>query len=173
VYRVLRVVINSFAFVLCLLLAITTFEANPWLALLFLAASFDQLEDVYYYVYGRRLMPRALMPLDLIFEGVMFMVGLAMLMLSVSYYAYFSTWLFRGLLFLSIMILWSSVEDVIEWARAPKVAAPPPPPPLPSPSAPSPAVHIHSALPPEGFAFVRRKSDDRSDGFLFVRRKGD
>lgn len=161
-YRVLRVVINSFAFVLCLLLAITTFEANPWLALLFLASSFDQLEDVYYYVYGRRLIPRALMPLDLVFEGVMFMVGLAMLMLSVSYYAYFSTWIFRGLLFLSIMILWSSVEDVIEWARTPKVATLPP-----LPSTPSPAVH--SALHSEGFAFVRRKSD----GFLFVRRKGD
>jgi len=164
VFRVLRVVINSFAFVLCLLLAITTFEANPWLALLFLAASFDQLEDVYYYVYGRRLIPRALMPLDIVFEGVMFMVGLAMLMLSVSYYAYFSTWLFRGLLFLSIMVLWSSVEDVVEWARIPKATTPPP-----LPSAPSPAVHsaVHSAPPSEGFAFVRRKSD----GFLFVRRR--
>jgi hypothetical protein len=83
-----------------------------------------------------------------------------MLMLSVSYYAYFSTWLFRGLLFLSIMILWSSVEDVVEWARIPKAATTPP-----LPSAPSPAVH--SALPSEGFAFVRRKGD----GFLFVRRK--
>jgi hypothetical protein len=145
-YRVLRVVINSFAFVLCLLLAITTFEANPWLALLFLAASFDQLEDVYYYVYGRRLMPRALMPLDLVFEGVMFMVGLAMLMLSVSYYAYFSTWLFRGLLFLSIMVLWSSVEDVIEWARAPKATTPPPPTP-PAPPPPPPPHHHHPLHP--------------------------
>ena len=93
-YRALRAVVNGFAFVLCLLLAFATFEASPWLALLFLLASIDQFEDVYYYVYEKRLVPRALMVLDIALEGVMLVVGLVMLVLSISYFLHFSTWLF-------------------------------------------------------------------------------
>jgi len=157
--RVLRVIVNSFAFVLALVMSIVTLQYNPLLSILFLLASFDQFEDVYYYVYGKRLIPRSLMFLDIVFEGVMFMVGLAMLLLSVSYYAYFSTWLFRAMLFLSIMIMWSSVEDVLQWA-APTVSAPVGAQPTPT-----------SPMPAKVFAYVRAEKEVCEAQGRFVRRK--
>jgi hypothetical protein len=160
VYRVFRVIINSFAFILTLIMAVVTFQYHPWLALVFLLASFDQFEDVYYYVYGKRLIPRSLMFFDIIFEGVMFMIGLAMLMLSVSYYAYFSTWFFRAMIFLSIMIMWSSVEDVIQWA-SPAPATPS----VQVPSTPSPS------MPVKVFVHVRAEKEVCEAQGRFVRRK--
>jgi hypothetical protein len=158
-YRVFRVIVNSFAFVLTIVTSVVTLQYNPWLSTVFFLASLDQFEDVYYYVYGKRLIPRSLMFLDIVFEGVMFMIGLAMLMLSVSYYAYFSTWLFRALIFLSIMVMWSSVEDVIQWTSAPTATA-------------TPSVQIPSSpIPAKVFTYVREKKEVCETEGRFVRRK--
>jgi len=159
-YRVFRVIINSFAFILTIVMSVATFQYNPWLSIVFFLASLDQFEDVYYYVYGKRLIPKSLMFLDIVFEGVMFMIGLAMLMLSVSYYAYFSTWLFRALIFLSIMVMWSSVEDVIQWTSAPTAT-----PSVQIPSTPS------SPIPVKVFTYVREKKEVCETEGRFVRRK--
>jgi hypothetical protein len=159
-YRVLRVILNSFAFILMLIMAVVSFQYHPLLALVFLLTSFDQFEDVYYYVYGKRLIPASLKFFDIVFEGIMFMIGLAMLLLSVSYYAYFSTWLFRALIFLSIMVMWSSVEDVIQWVSAPTAA-----PSVQTPSTPS------SPIPVKVFTYVREKKEICETEGRFVRRK--
>jgi hypothetical protein len=158
-YRVFRVIVNSFAFVLTIVMGVETLQYNPLLSIVFFLASLDQLEDVYYYVYGKRLIPRSLMFFDIIFEGVMFMIGLAMLMLSVSYYAYFSTWLFRALMFLSIMVMWSSVEDVIQWTSAPTAA--------PSVQIPAPS----SPIPVKVLTYVRAKKEVCEAEGRFIRRK--
>jgi hypothetical protein len=158
-YRVFRVIVNSFAFVLTIVMSVVTFQYNPWLSIVFFLASLDQLEDVYYYVYGKRLVPRSLMFIDIVFEGIMFMIGLAVLLLSVSYYAYFSTWFFRALLFLSIMIMWSSVEDVLQWA-APTVSAPVGTQPIPT-----------SPMPVKVFVYVRAEKEVCEAQGRFVRRK--
>jgi len=158
-YRVFRVIVNSFAFVLTIVMSVVTFQYNPWLSIVFFLASLDQLEDVYYYVYGKRLVPRSLMFIDIVFEGIMFMIGLAVLLLSVSYYAYFSTWFFRALLFLSIMIMWSSVEDVLQWAT-PTVSAPVGTQPIPT-----------SPMPVKVFVYVRAEKEVCEAQGRFVRRK--
>ncbi|MCC6057977.1 MAG: hypothetical protein LM568_03565 [Desulfurococcaceae archaeon] len=156
-YRVFRVIVNSFAFVLTIVMSVVTFQYNPLLSIVFFLASLDQLEDVYYYIYGKRLIPRSLMFIDIVFEGVMFMVGLAMLLLSVSYYAYFSTWFFRALLFLSVMVMWSSVEDVLQWVSAPAT------PTAPGTQAPS--------IPMKVFTYVREKKEVCETQGRYVRRK--
>jgi len=133
-YRVLRVIINSFGFVAMCIVAYVVWQTNPWLSLLFALSAFDQFEDVYYYVYNKRLLPRWALPLDLLGEGVLIVFGLTMLVMSVAYYVYFSTWFFRAMLILSILIVWSSVEDVIVWVSASEESSP-----QIQPTAPSPA----------------------------------
>jgi hypothetical protein len=155
-YRVFRVIVNSFAFVLTIAMGVVTLQYNPLLSIVFFLASLDQLEDVYFYIYGKRLIPRSLMFIDIVFEGVMFMIGLAMLLLSVSYYAYFSTWFFRALLFLSVMVMWSSVEDVLQWASIPTPTAP-------GTQAPS--------IPMKVFTYVREKEEVCETQGRFIRRK--
>ena len=115
--RVLRVIVNSFALVVLTVLGVVTLQFNPLLALIFFLSALDQLEDVYYYVYGKRLMPRHLMPLDIVFESILILVGVGMFALSLMYYYYFSTWFFRAMLPLSLLIVYSAIEDVVEWFK--------------------------------------------------------
>jgi len=112
---VIRVIINSFSFVLLLILAYVVWESNPLLSVLFMLASIDQFEDVYYYVHRKRLFPSWLMPLDIIFEGVLAIVGFIMFFFSVIYYAYFETWFFKAVLFISLSMIYSAVEDIVIW----------------------------------------------------------
>jgi len=117
VARVLRVIINSFTFILLLLLSTVFWETNALIALLLLLASIDQLEDVYCYVYGKRLFPSWFMPFDLIFEFVALGIGFCMLVFGLIYYSYFETWLFRSMIFLSIPVMYSAIEDVVLWFK--------------------------------------------------------
>ena len=114
-FRVIRVIINSFSFVLLLILAYVVWEGNPLLSVLFMLASIDQFEDVYYYVHRKRLFPSWFMPLDIIFEGVLAIVGFIMFFFSVIYYAYFETWFFKAVLFISLSMIYSAVEDIVMW----------------------------------------------------------
>ena len=152
--RVVRVIINSFTFILLLIIAYVMWQSNPLLSFLLALAAIDQFEDVYYYVYRRRLFPDWFMPFDIIFEIVVIGIGLGMLLFSLIYYAYFETWFFRALLFLSIPIIYSAVEDIVLWRRYP--------PEVKSVEV-SPKVVAHYVCPKkevreeEGFRFVRRK----------------
>lgn len=117
--RVVRVIINSFAFILLVILAYIMWQCNPMLSFLLALAAIDQFEDVYYYTYRKRLFPFWFMPFDMIFETMLFVIGLGMMIFSVAYYVYFETWFFRALLPLSIMIMYSAVEDILMWRRTP------------------------------------------------------
>lgn len=115
--RLLRVIVNSFALVVLTVLGAVTLQFNPLLATLFFLSAIDQFEDVYYYVYGKRLVPRHLMPLDIVFESILVLVGVGMFVLSLIYYYFFSTWFFRALLPLSLLIVYSAIEDIAEWFK--------------------------------------------------------
>jgi len=89
---------------------------DPILSILLFLASFDQFEDVYYYVYEKRLIPAWLMPIDIIFEGIVASIGIGIILFSFMYMTYFQTWFFQALFVLAIPIVWSSVEDIIQWS---------------------------------------------------------
>lgn len=152
--RVVRIIINSFTFILLLIIAFVVWRSNPLLSFLLALAAIDQFEDVYYYTYRKRLFPSWFMPFDMFFEVVAIGIGLGMLVFSLIYYAYFETWFFRALLFLSIPIIYCAVEDIVMWRQ--------PPPEGSKPELISKAV-MHHACPKEevreeeGFRFVRRK----------------
>lgn len=111
--RVFRAVANSLAFFFLVTAASAFLSSNPPLAILLFAAAFDQLKDVYRMVTGRRLFPESLRILDNIFEGIMLVFAFGMLLFSLMYYAYFQTWFFRVMLFVSILIIWSSIEELL------------------------------------------------------------
>lgn len=117
-WRMARIIINSFVFVLLLLIAYMIWSSSPLLAFLLVLAAIDQFEDVYYYTYRKRLFPMWFMPIDVMFEMVVVVIGLGILVFSLIYYAYFETWFFRAMMLLSIPIIYSAIEDVVLWRRA-------------------------------------------------------
>lgn len=113
--RLFRVMINSFVFILLVVVAYVMWRSNPLLSVVLLLAAVDQFEDVYTYVYGRRLFPPWFMPFDFVFEMVVLGLGILLFVFSLIYYSYFETWFFRSLLILSIPIMYSAVEDIVLW----------------------------------------------------------
>jgi len=114
-FRIVRIIVNSFAGCLMLLIASVVYIYSPWLAVLVAVASFDQFEDVYFYASGKRLIPAWLAPVDVLFEGVCASLGLAVALFSLVYMAYFNTWFFQMLFALSVPMVWSAVEDIGYW----------------------------------------------------------
>jgi len=96
-------------------------QSNPTYSVVLALAAIDQFEDVYYYVYRKRLFPSWFMPFDMAFEMTLFGIGLGMFIFSVSYYVYFETWFFQALLPISLLIMYSAIEDILMW-RIPEAA---------------------------------------------------
>jgi len=113
--RLIRIIINSFALILLVILAYALWPSNPAYSFLLLLAAVDQFEDVYCYTYKKRLFPDWFMPFDIVFETILFGIGLGMLVFSISYYIYFETWFFKALLPISLLIMYSSLEDILLW----------------------------------------------------------
>ena len=151
-FRLARIIINSFALILLLILAYVMWQSNPSLSFLLVLAAVDQFEDVYYYVYRKRMFPEWFMPFDMFFEVVLFGIGIGMFLFSISYYVYFETWFFKALMPLAILIMYSSLEDIVLWRR-----------PVPESSSPvvPPTEVMHYVCPKEEIReekrFVRRK----------------
>lgn len=114
-FRVVRIIVNSFTLVLLLVIAYVMWQSNPLLSILLILAAVDQFEDVYYYTYMKRLFPSWFMPIDIVLEMLVMGIGVGMLLFSIVYYAYFETWFFRALLLLSIPVIYSAIEDVATW----------------------------------------------------------
>ena len=117
IYRIFRITINSFAMVLMLLVAFFIWGYSPLYSVLFFLSALDQFEDVYYYVYRKRLVPLWMLPFDVMFEVVLAGIGIAIFVFSLLYYAYFQTWFFRVMIPLSLMIVYSAIEDIVVWVR--------------------------------------------------------
>jgi len=115
ILRVIRVIINSLTFVIMLLLAYAFIYTNPVVSFLLVLASIDQFEDVYYYTTKRRLFPRWFMPFDIVFEATAVVIGFAILFFSITYLAYFQTWFFKSMLFISVVMIASAIEDMVVW----------------------------------------------------------
>ncbi|HDH45049.1 MAG TPA: hypothetical protein ENG66_06645 [Thermococcus sp.] len=110
----LRVLLNSLAFFLLLVLGGYMIQYNPlWGAIVFFSA-LDQLEDVYFYVTKSRLIPSWFRPVDIILEGVLAIVGVSMFVFGLIYWYSFGGWFFLLWLVVSAMIAWSATEDIIE-----------------------------------------------------------
>jgi len=110
----LRVLMNSLAFFLLLLLGGYMINYNLiWGVVIFLSA-FDQLEDVYFYVTKSRLIPTWFRPIDMVLEGILALVGGSMLLFGLVYWYSFDSWFFLLWTAVSAMIAWSAVEDIIE-----------------------------------------------------------
>jgi len=118
--RLVRIIVNSFTFVLLAILSYILWETNPAYSFLLALATVDQFEDVYYYTYRKRLFPDWFMPLDMIFEMTVVGIGVGMLIFSLIYYAYFETWFFRALMVLSFPVIYSAVEDIVLWKSPPE-----------------------------------------------------
>ena len=116
--KIFRIVVNSFAFVVLLMLAYMCVRGNPPLALLLLLSAFDQLEDVVYYTYGRRLIPEWAMPIDIVLEGVLVATAVATISLCLFYFTYFKSFFFQALFIVSFIMLYSAIEDIMAWRGA-------------------------------------------------------
>jgi len=115
IFRVVRMSVNGFAGVLMVLFGFMLWYYNPlWSILMFLAA-IDQFEDVAYYAWGKRIIPKYLMPLDILFEGAVFIFGLAILFLSATYYSFFQTWFWEAMFIVGFLAVWSALEDAWYW----------------------------------------------------------
>ncbi|HID40759.1 MAG TPA: hypothetical protein EYP33_01230 [Pyrodictium sp.] len=116
--RIFRIVVNSFAFVVLLILAFMCLKGNPPLAVLLFLSAFDQLEDVIYYTYGRRLIPDWAMPIDFVLEGALIATAVATITLCLFYFTYFHSFFFQALFIVSFVMLYSAMEDIMAWREA-------------------------------------------------------
>lgn len=112
----LRIVINSTAFVLLLLAALFVYPLYWPASILFVLSAFDQLEDVYYAVRKKRLLPRWLKPIDIFFEVVLALFGVIIAVASFYYAPLFvHSYMLWGLAVLGAIISISAISDIAEW----------------------------------------------------------
>ncbi|RLG67233.1 MAG: hypothetical protein DRO11_10375 [Methanobacteriota archaeon] len=109
-----RVLLNSLAFFLLLVLGGYVISYNPIWGFIVVFSAFDQLEDVYFYVTKNRLIPAWFRPIDIMLEGVLALVGASMFVFGLVYWYSFDSWFFLLWLIVSAMIAWSAVEDIVE-----------------------------------------------------------
>ena len=113
----LRVLLNSLAFFLLLILGGYMFSYNPLWGFVVMFSAFDQLEDVYFYVTKRRLLPTWFTPVDIVLEGLLALIGVSMFLFGMFYWYTFDSWFFALWMAVSAMIAWSSVEDIVDGIR--------------------------------------------------------
>ena len=113
----LRVLLNSLAFFLLIVLGGYVFAYDPVWGFVILFSALDQLEDVYFYVARRRLIPAWFTPVDIILEGVLALVGVSMFLFGMIYWYSFESLFFALWMAVSAMIAWSAVEDIIDDVR--------------------------------------------------------
>lgn len=115
----IRVVVNSTAFLLLLLTALAVLPFFWPASLLLVLAALDQLEDVYKEVTKKRLLPKWLKPVDIFFELVLAFFGV-MLAAFAAFYAHLfvHSYLLWGLSLLGAVIAISAVADIAEWYMA-------------------------------------------------------
>jgi len=113
----LRVLLNSLAFFLLLILGGYMVKYSPIWGLVIFLSAFDQLEDVYFYVTKSRLIPTWLRPVDIVLEGILAIVGVSMFFFGLIYWYTFDNWFFFVWMVVSALIAWSSIEDIVEGLR--------------------------------------------------------
>ncbi len=151
--RVLRVIVNSLAFVVLLMMAVSVWYGNPLLAIVLFLAAIDQFEDVYYYTTGKRMFPDWFRPIDVSLELVLIAVGVGILLFSVVYYLYFETWFFRMLMIMAVLMVYSAAEDIVQWRSGEQML----------PTSTPPLSLIASVV---GGRYVRSKKEVRAKAFV-------
>ncbi|MEM3943471.1 MAG: hypothetical protein QXJ59_05265 [Thermofilaceae archaeon] len=117
--RLITIIVNSVAAAI-LLLAAALIATRFWPAsIIFILAAFDQVEDVYKAVYGKRLLPRWLAPVDIILELFLAALGFALAFFALLYAELFVAGFFLwALAALGLLISFSALSDVTEWFTA-------------------------------------------------------
>ena len=110
----LRVLFNSIAFFVLIVLATYIFKYNVIWGTLLLLSAFDQLEDVYFYVTSSRLVPAWFRPIDILLEGILALVGISMFIFGLVYWFTFDSMFFFLWMLASGFMTWSALEDIFE-----------------------------------------------------------
>ncbi len=113
----LRVLMDSIAFLLLLILGGYMFSYNPIFGFLILFSALDQFEDVYFYTAKRRLFPAWFVPVDIVLEGILAVVGVSMFLFGLIYWYSFDSVFFAIWTVVSLMIAITSVEDIVDDVR--------------------------------------------------------
>jgi len=110
----LRVLLNSLAFFVLVVLAVYLFKYNPLWGVLILLSAFDQLEDVYFYTTSNRLIPAWFRPIDVVLEGILALVGISMALFGLIYWYAFDSMFFFLWMVASAFMAWSAIEDIVD-----------------------------------------------------------
>jgi len=109
-----KVIANSIAFILMVVLALYAFNFNPLWGIALAFSAFDQVEDVYEVVSGRALLPRWFRWIDVVCEGIVLILGLLMFVFGISYWYVFSSWFFAVWTVVSCMMVYTSASDIYD-----------------------------------------------------------
>jgi len=109
-----KVIANSVAFILMLVLALYAFNFNPFWGVALIFSAFDQVEDVYQTVSGQALLPRWFRFIDVICEGIVMILGALMFLFGLAYWYVFSSWFFAIWTVVSGMMVYTSASDIYE-----------------------------------------------------------
>ncbi|MEM2029902.1 MAG: hypothetical protein QW734_02870 [Candidatus Bathyarchaeia archaeon] len=112
--KLFRITANIFSFFLLLIAGYYLLTFNTVWAFIVFISAIDQLEDAYELVYNRRLIPAWLIPFDVIFEGILVVASSLMLIYSVIYYWWFESFTILIMLVVSLIILFSALQDLSE-----------------------------------------------------------
>jgi hypothetical protein len=111
--RAILVVTNMISGFILLLLSVVWFRISVLATLILLLASFDQFEDVYFYVTGRSVFPRVMAGLDLGAEILQFTIAVAIFVLGASYVGRLENTVMPYLTMLAgLMVAFSSLYDI-------------------------------------------------------------
>ncbi|RLI87909.1 MAG: hypothetical protein DRP01_00820 [Archaeoglobales archaeon] len=110
--RIVRIVLNSFCFLLLIFIGVYFIPYNPLLAIFFFLAAFDQLEDVIYYTTKKSIIPPELFVIDFFFEIAMALIGLSLIYFGFVYFGKFFHEVFVLTSFLGMLIVYTSIEDI-------------------------------------------------------------
>jgi len=112
--RLVRVVGNTVAGVMLLILALAFLPTNPLLTGIFLLVAYDQFEDLYYLTAGIKPKRRGVYKiLNVFYEVFCIGVGVLMLIFCLNYFLLFYSPFFLALILTSIVIIISGVEDLV------------------------------------------------------------
>lgn len=113
--RVFDVVMDSYAAVVLFLFSLAVLPVNPWFGILCMVAIIDQVDDVYFALFGRHIYPEAWLfrVCNFVLELVCLIVGLGLYVFATIYFQYFTVPFWFGVLVLSLALIYSTIRDII------------------------------------------------------------
>jgi hypothetical protein len=113
--KVFDVVMDSYAAVVLLLFGLAVFPVNPFLGTLCLVAIIDQIDDVYFALFGRHIYPNMLIfrICNFLLELVCLLIALGIYVFATIYFHFFTVPFWFGVLVLSLALVYSTIRDIV------------------------------------------------------------